>query len=320
MQLARGVEKRVVVKRIHTSLSQNPRLIGMFFEEARISTHLRHGNIVSVFDIGRVDDTYYLAMEFVEGVTLSRLLGACRLAGGTLPVGLGLFVSIELCKGLHHVHNLKDHRGRRLDVVHRDIGPRNVMISTDGEVKLLDFGVARAANRILRTQAGVIKGTLPYLSPEQARGFAVDARSDLFSLGVLLYRMVTGEFPYEVEDPSVFADRVEAAGVVPPSRHNPEVSSSLDGVILQALSYQPCDRHRSAAELGCELTREIYRLKPPFLPQTLALFVRRMCGRYRTEDSPEPGPRARLVSYLGRVEREWYITKRATHPAGAEEE
>jgi hyaluronate lyase len=309
MQLARGVEKRVVVKRINASLSRNPRLMGMFLDEARICVHLRHGNIVSVFDIGRVDDTYYLAMEFVEGVTLSRLLGACRLAGGTLPVGLGLFVSVELCKGLHHVHNLKDHRGRRLDVVHRDIGPRNVMISTDGEVKLLDFGVARAANRILRTQAGAIKGTLPYLSPEQALGSAVDARSDLFSLGVLLYRMVTGEFPYEMEDPSAFADRVKSAGPVPPSRHNPEVSSSLDDVIMKALSYQPCDRQRSAAELGSELTGEIHRLEPSFMPQTLALFVQRMCGRDGTADSPEPVHAAVSPSYLDRMERNWYITQ-----------
>jgi serine/threonine protein kinase len=257
-------------------------------------------------------------MEFVEGVTLSRLLGACRLAGGTLPVGLGLFVSIELCKGLHHVHNLKDHRGRRLNVVHRDVGPRNVMISIDGEVKLLDFGVARAANRILRTQAGAIKGTLPYLSPEQALGSAVDARSDLFSLGVLLYRMVTGEFPYEMEDPSAFADRVKSAGVVPPSRHNPKVSSSLDDVIMKSLSYQPCDRQRSAAELGGELTGEIFRLEPSFMPQTLAFFVRRVCSRGGTADSPEPVHETLSPNYLDRMERDWYITQSASCPPGAE--
>jgi serine/threonine-protein kinase len=205
-----------------------------------------------------------------------------------------------------------------LNVVHRDIGPRNVMISTDGEVKLLDFGVARAANRILRTQAGAIKGTLPYLSPEQALGSAVDARSDLFSLGVLLYRMLTGGFPYEMDDPSAFADRVEAARVVPPSRHNPEVSSSLDGVILKALSHRPGDRHRSAAELGCELTGEIFRLKPSFLPQTLASFVRRVCRRDGTEDSPEPVHQDRWSGDLERMERDWYITDRTTHPIGAE--
>jgi serine/threonine protein kinase len=188
-----GFEKPVAIKRLHRQFGEDADLVGMLQDEARLCSQLNHGNICQVLDLGRVGDTYYIAMEYVNGKDLFNLLRKAARIQRKLPLPGALFIACEMLAGLDYAHRKRGRDGQLLHIIHRDISPQNVLITYDGEVKIIDFGIAKARTSTHRTQAGVIKGKFRYMSPEQARGEPIDHRTDIFATGVVLYEMITGK-------------------------------------------------------------------------------------------------------------------------------
>jgi eukaryotic-like serine/threonine-protein kinase len=224
-----GVQKSVCIKRIHPALSADGVFVGMFIDEARLGVSMVHGNIVPVFDFGCVDGRYYLAMEWVDGLDLAALQGRARVVGVDWPPELAVYVVIEVLEGLAYAHQKRDDRGRPLELVHRDVSPSNILLSLDGQVKLLDFGIARSEAREFQTRTGVIKGKPGYMSPEQAMGGEVDARADVWSCGAVLYELLTG---------TRLGDK-----------RAPLADPELDAIVTRAISSFPKNRYPSAREL-----------------------------------------------------------------------
>ncbi len=256
---ARGIEKILVIKRILPELSTNERFVEMFIAEAQIAMGLNHPNIVQIYDFGRVDEDYYLAMEFVDGFELGRLLKAGRRVGQPLPLGSAVFLAIEVARGLDYAHRRSDEYGQSLELVHRDISPQNLLVSRDGTVKIVDFGIAKATS-VADDMPGIVKGKVQYMSPEQALGELVDHRSDLFSLGVVLFEMVCGRSLFAAPTEEETLSLVSSAVVPAIMSLNPEVPPELERVIYKALAREPDERFQSARELQVELTKILYGL------------------------------------------------------------
>ena len=197
-----GFEKIVAVKRILPHLSENQEFVDMFVHEAKVVAGLTHPNIVQIFDLGRIGHSYYIAMEYVHGRDLRTTENRAREKGLRLPLDLSLRIVSQVCAALDYAHRRRDETGRPMQIVHRDVSPPNILISYEGDVKLVDFGIARAATKAPSTERGVLRGKLLYMSPEQAWGRPIDGRSDVFSLGVVLYELVTGAKAFLGEAPT----------------------------------------------------------------------------------------------------------------------
>jgi serine/threonine protein kinase len=250
-----GIAKRVALKKILAGFCADPAFVARFLDEARLAMRLSHANIVQVFDFGKTaEDQYFLAMEFVEGVDLKRVLLARP--GTPLPLGEALHVAAQTLRGLDYAHRRTDDHGQPLGVVHRDVKPANVLVSLEGEVKLTDFGIARSRSGSQMSAAGDICGTIPFMSPEQARGLRVDCRSDVFSVGTMLYTMATGLHPFEAESDFATLDRVRAALAAPPSRHG--LPEGFDGVLMRALAAEPESRYPTAGAFADALEEYAY--------------------------------------------------------------
>ncbi|MFO1462550.1 MAG: protein kinase [bacterium] len=243
-----GFEKTVVIKRIHPFWSERRDFITMLVDEAKLLVHLNHPNIVQVFELGREGETYFIAMEFVEGVDLRQLQQKLKAAGRPLPPELALFIVLEALKGLHYAHerSLKD-RGR-LGIVHRDVSPQNILLSFEGEVKVTDFGIAKALTQTHETQTGVLKGKYAYMSPEQALGAPLDARSDLFACGIVLWELLFERRLFAGKTDIETLDRVRRAEI--PFPEDRPLYPGLREVLEQALRLRPEDRFASAEEFA----------------------------------------------------------------------
>jgi serine/threonine-protein kinase len=267
---APGISKPVVIKRVLGHYAEDPAFVEMFIQEARISVGLNHGNIVQVFDFGQVDGEYYLAMELVDGQPLSRILKTAQAKGLMwLPPPLAVSITIEMCKGLHHAHTRTDERGRPLRLVHRDISPDNVLVSYEGEVKISDFGIAKAALAGRpATESGVVKGKFRYLSPEQARAEELDARSDVYAVGVVLYRMLCGRLPADGHELAVM-QRISDGRLTPPRELNPALDDELVQILGQALATDREERTPSMEALHLQLSQWAAVNAPLFPVHTL---------------------------------------------------
>src|SRR5215475_841166 len=198
-----GFERLVAVKRILPNIAEDKEFIRMFIEEAKLSVQLNHANIAQIFDLGVVDGSYYIALEHVHGRDLRGIFDRCRNLGEAMPVAQACFIAMKVCEGLDYAHNKRDQAGRELTLVHRDVSPQNILVSFEGEVKIIDFGIAKAAGKGSKTQAGILKGKFGYMSPEQVRGLPIDRRSDVFSCGIVpdeLERIVLKTLARDVED------------------------------------------------------------------------------------------------------------------------
>jgi len=267
---APGITKPVVIKKVLDVYAENPAFVELFIHEARISVGLSHGNIVQVFDFGQVNGEYFLAMELVEGQPLSRVLKKAQAMNlAKLPAPLAVNIAIEMCKGLHHAHTRTDESGRPLGLVHRDISPDNVLISYEGEVKISDFGVAKAqlAGRP-ETEAGMVKGKYLYFSPEQAMGEQIDARSDVYAVGVVLFRMLCGRLPAEGPEHAVM-QRIVQGRLTPPLQLNPELDPGLVDLLQEAMAHKREDRISSAEALQHQLSHWMATRAPLFPAHTL---------------------------------------------------
>src|SRR6478609_2185050 len=270
-----GFQRTLVVKRILPHLVEDEHFKQMFVAEARLSARLNHANIVQVFELGDVAGEFYLAMEYVRGRDLVNVVRA-QLMKGLPPPGMGAFVARELCRALAYAHALTDDNGTPLRLIHRDVSPSNVMISFDGAVKLLDFGIAKAlaeANEN-RTVTGTLKGKFGYMSPEQVEGKEIDHRSDLFAAGVVLHEILTGKRLFKGGSDLQTIAMVRDARVEPPSLFNPAVPRELDDVCLKALARLPEDRWRGCDEMAVALDEVVHSLK--WGPERLATMQREL--------------------------------------------
>ncbi len=256
---AEGLEKRLVIKRILPELATNRRFIEMFIAEAKIAMGLNHPNIVQIYDFGKVEGDYYLAMELVDGAELAALLDASRRVGIPLPIGDAVYLAMEVARGLDYAHRRKDSFGQELGLVHRDISPENLMVSWDGTVKIVDFGIARATS-MADEEPVELKGKYQYMSPEQAAGRPVDHRSDLFSLGVVLFELVCGRPLFRGNTPEETLSLVSSAVVPDILSINADVPQALELAIYKALAREADERFGSAREFQAELTRVLYGL------------------------------------------------------------
>lgn len=246
---ARGFEKIVVIKRILHHLSEDPEFVAMFEDEAKIAAQLNHANIVQIYELGEVESQLYITMEYVEGKNLRDLTRAIQGKNLHLSVEQSLYVVSEVLKGLDYAHRKTDSQGQALEIIHRDMSPQNVILSYEGEVKILDFGIAKAASKISRTEAGVLKGKFSYMSPEQASGSPIDQRSDLFACGVILYELLTSERLFRADTDTETLDRVRKGIVPKPSEKNRHVDEDLDQIVLKILDREPDRRYQTAQEI-----------------------------------------------------------------------
>ncbi|MCA9516742.1 MAG: serine/threonine protein kinase [Myxococcales bacterium] len=254
---AEGFEKDLVIKRILPHFTEDESFVKMFIDEASITAKLQHPNIVQIFDFDIADGTYYIAMEYIEGQDLKDVLERAIANGETLSVAQCVWILMETGKGLSYAHT-KDYRGKPLNIVHRDISPSNVMVGFNGEVKLMDFGIAKAAQRSTKTMAGAVKGKVAYMSPEQARGKPLDGRSDLFALGIMLWEMLTGRRLFLAESDFETLTNVLKTPAPPPSSVNPAIPVDLDPIVLKCLAKDRDERYPTVEAFTRELTRWYY--------------------------------------------------------------
>ena len=246
-----GFEKLVAIKRVLPHLAEDPDFVEMFRNEARLAATLDHPNIAQVFDVGLEDGEHFYAMEYVHGKNVLQVLK--MFSNRVLSVADGLTIVSAVASALHHAHQQTAPDGRPMGIVHRDVTPSNVMISYNGSVKLTDFGIARAAERTSTTRAGTIKGKAGYMSPEQARGELLDRRSDVFSLGIMLYEVTTGVRAFYAPNDYATMGKVARGDYVPPRELDPDYPAALERIVVKALSIDPAQRYASAEALQLAL-------------------------------------------------------------------
>ncbi len=283
-----GFEKNMVVKQILPQYARHREFIQMFIDEAKICVNLSHGNIVPVYELGEIDGIYFISMEHVDGQNMGELLDAGLDENKPLSVPHTLFIASEILAGLDFAHRKSDERGSPLGIVHRDVSPQNILVSYDGEVKIVDFGIARAANKMHATEAGVIKGKFGYMSPEQATGKDVDARSDVFAAGILLFEMLTLERLFHGGTDVVTLERVKRADVPTPSRTNPKLPPQLDAIVFKALARNPADRYQSAGEMRLAISRFLYKLPEEASSKTLSVYMKELFATELKERASQP--------------------------------
>jgi TonB family protein len=250
-----GFQKTVAIKRILSNLTDSEEFVRMFIDEAKLAAQLNHNNIIHIYDLGKVDRSHYIAMEYIEGRDLRAILEECRERDVKMPIELALFITNLLASALDYAHKKRDFDNRALGLVHRDVSPQNVLISFEGDVKLCDFGIAKAASKASQTRAGALKGKLQYMSPEQAWGKDIDHRSDLFSLGLVLFEMLTNEKVFSGTSELSVLEQVRDPIITAPSMKNPDVDPEVDRVIFLALNAEREERYQSAEDMKRDLER-----------------------------------------------------------------
>jgi len=269
-----GFKKQVAIKRVLPHLAQNKNFIAMFLDEARLGARLNHANIVSVFDIGAADNTYFIVMEYVDGGNLKAVMEALRRQGRRFPMKDAIYVCMEACRGLSYAHETTDDDGEPLHIVHRDVSPPNIMLTKRGEVKLTDFGLAKATTQLEKTDPGVVKGKFSYLSPEAAFGQHVDARADVFALGIVLWEILAGRRLFLGETDYQTVKLVQQANIPSLGRLNPEVDAEFEQILNVALARDPNRRFQSARDFGDGLASFIFGHKMKVTSYDIASLVK----------------------------------------------
>jgi eukaryotic-like serine/threonine-protein kinase len=268
-----GFRKQVAIKRVLPHLGRNAKFISMFLDEARLSAQLSHSNCVQVFDIGVRDDAYFIVMEFVDGANLKSIATSMQNKGRTFPIPVATYIAHEICKGLSYAHELTDRSGVSLQLVHRDVSPPNVLVTKHGEVKIVDFGLAKASSQIEPSEPGIIKGKFAYLSPEAALGEDIDCRTDIFAVGIILWEMLASQRLFTGESDVQILNKVQAAKVPSISRINRGVPPELETIVNRALARDRNERYANARELGQDLSRFMFRYAQPVNGYDIATIV-----------------------------------------------
>jgi serine/threonine protein kinase len=248
-----GSGKLLVIKRMFPALAGDAQSVLMFLDEARIASTLQHANIVQSYDVDVVDGELFLAMEFLHGRDASVLLRRASSRGVRIPLETAVAVAVAVAAGLHYAHEKRGADGRPLGIVHRDISPQNVILTFEGDIKLIDFGVAKSSNNLTRTRLGVFKGKVAYASPEQCQGGPVDRRSDLFSLGVLLFELSTGRVLFPQNNELAVMKAITEGTIPRPSESDSTYPPELERIVLRALAREPSERYATAQEMQRDL-------------------------------------------------------------------
>jgi eukaryotic-like serine/threonine-protein kinase len=264
-----GFEKLVAIKRIHDHLTEQVEFIQMFVDEARLASRISHPNVVQVLELGAVGNTHFIAMEYVDGETLTALVRRCQ-----LPLRLCARIIANAAAGLHAAHELRANDGDMLNVVHRDVSPHNILVSYDGDVKVVDFGVARAKSNLHTTNTGTVKGKFAYMAPEQAKLAEVDRRADVFALGIVLYEITTRHRLFRADTEAATIAKVLAAEILPPSRIVNDFPQRLEAIIMRSLQRDPNRRYQSAQEMQEALESYIVESGPPLMQSVLGQLCR----------------------------------------------
>jgi len=245
---SRAIKNPVALKRLYPHVANIRELVGSFIDEARLARYLRHPGIARVYEFGKLRGTYFIAFEFVPGPTLLQLQEQCATYVGRIPTMVVLEIAYQLCDALDHAHHLRNELGLPLGIVHRDVSPSNVIVSSTGQVKLIDFGLAKTKQSSVQSQAGVIKGKLNYVAPEYLAG-QLDARCDLWALGVVMHELLTGRRLFDAPEQGTILDNVRSLPILPPSHANPEVPPEVDQIVLTALARRPDKRWQRAGDM-----------------------------------------------------------------------
>jgi eukaryotic-like serine/threonine-protein kinase len=285
-----GFKKAVAIKRILPNLTKNQKFVSMFLDEARLSLFLQHANIVQVFDISRTpDNAYFLVMEYVDGCNLKALIERQKQKGKRIDIGHSVYLMTECCKALQYAHSLEHpETNEPLGIVHRDISPPNILLSKNGEVKLVDFGLAKANSQIESTDPGVVKGKFSYLSPEAASGIDVDHRADVFAVGIILWELFTGRRLFYGDTDYQTVELVRQARVPSIAALNPEIDAELEQVVRKALARDPNDRYQNAADLGDALAQFLFSRRMKVTARDIAALVRDTQVEMMRKRSAEP--------------------------------
>ena len=294
-----GFERLLAVKRILPSIAEDQEFITMFVDEAKIAVQLTHANIAQIFDLGKVGDSYFIALEYVSGKDLRGLFDRARKRGETVPVPMACYTMMKVCEGLDYAHNKKDPSGRELNLVHRDVSPQNILLSHDGEVKVIDFGIAKAAGKAGRTQAGILKGKFGYMSPEQVRGLPLDRRSDVFAVGIVLYELLTGERLFVGESDFSTLEKVRNVEIMPPSTYNRRIPEELEQIVLKALAKDVEDRYQTAMDLHDDLQSFMYTSGNFFSRKDLSTYMRKAFADEIAKESAREEEYKRMEADLG---------------------
>ena len=294
-------EQILAVKCMRPQLAREARFVDMFVREGKLAILLKHPSIVDTLDVGRTEGRYFIAMEYIGGKDLTQVLRRCQEANQRIPVPHAIYIAARISEGLHHAHNLAGDDGRPLNIVNRDVSPSNVRLSYSGDVKMLDFGIAQALMKFT-SEIGVLKGKFSYMSPEQIRGMPVDARTDIFSAGIILHEMLTTEKLFRGDTEFALMEKVRKAEISPPSKFNRRVPAELDAIVARALARDVSDRYQTAEAFAQDLDQLLvgYRFDPSELRELVRSLFRSDYAKEEEEmracrTSIAPGERAASV-------------------------
>jgi eukaryotic-like serine/threonine-protein kinase len=282
-----GFQKWVAIKRIHRHLAEDETFIRMFLDEARIAARISHPNVAQVFDLGKHRDTYWIAMEYLHGEPLREIMRGVE-EGGAPPMGPHIAARLvaDAAEGLHAAHELRDKDGKLLNLVHRDVTPHNLFLTYDGAVKVVDFGIAKVTGRLSTTRAGTLKGKLAYMSPEQVRGSAIDRRTDIFALGVVLWELTTSRRLFRMESDLETLERVQACVVPPPSSIVENYPVELEAIVMRALAKDPARRFSATREMSRALQQYLMRCSSFVGSEEIGAYVKHVLSdRFRKREA-----------------------------------
>jgi serine/threonine-protein kinase len=271
-----GLETPVVIKRIRPHLSKHASFVKMFLNEARLAAQLNHPNIVQIHDLGKIGESYFIAMEYIFGRDMRRIIPKAEEVGIPFPLVYALRIASDVCAGLHYAHQKVDLYGNPLNIVHRDVTPENIFVAFDGTVKVLDFGIAKAANQVEQTRAGELKGKISYMSPEQCLGKPVDRRSDIFSVGVALYEWLTGFKLFTGESEVVVMRSITEGKIYAPSYFKADIPEPVEAILMKALDKDRERRYQTAAEMRAAIDSFLATYEFTPTPLHLSNFLRQI--------------------------------------------
>lgn len=290
-----GIRRKVAIKRVLPHLTENTSFMGMFLDEARLSMQLAHANIVQVFDVGRSDDTMYIVMEFVDGYNLRRIFQKSVESGYCIPIEIVCYIMTQVCEGLAYAHEKRNGDGQHLRIVHRDLSPPNVLVSKAGEVKITDFGLAKAVTQANITDPGIVKGKFSYLSPEACHGHPVDHRADIFSAGVVMWELLSRRRLFTGKTDADTVELVKETRVPSLAKFHPSITPAFESIVARALAADPQERFTSAREFGEALTSFLFSSNLRVTGYDLSSLVERLFGH---EGGRLETPETRIASLI----------------------
>ncbi len=268
-----GADQILAVKCIRPELTADPSFVSMFVDEAKLSVILSHQNIARTFELGKLGERYFIVMEHVFGRDLRAIVDRLAGRGARLEEELALHIVAQVCEGLDYAHRKAGPTGEPLGIVHRDVSPQNVLVSFDGEVKLIDFGIAKAMRTGSASHSRVLRGKYGYMAPEHVRGEVLDARSDVFAVGALLFELLTAQRLFTGGSEHAILDKVRNAEILPPTMLAPQISADAEAVVLRALAFDPGERYQSASDMRDAVVQILVHNRAQSLPRKLQSFL-----------------------------------------------